>query len=153
MKVKPLTRRQTDVFRVYEREGKAGNWPTLSSVARELEISKPTTVELISRMVDKGYLIRVGEGRAVRYRVPSLCPTCGAEGSSPERIEAIRREIAVRLHTALRKDVDGPEAATAWQAINRMSNSDWAAVTRAAAVGAFELFIEGAKESLNGGKT
>ena len=150
MKVKPLTRRQTDVFRVYEREAKAGNWPTLSSVARELGVSKPTTVELIARMVEKGYLMKVGEGRAVRYRVPNLCPTCGAEGSSPERIEAIRREIAYRLHTALRKAVDGPQAATAWQAIHDMSNKDWATVTRAAAEGAFELFIAGANESLNG---
>lgn len=150
MNPKPMTARQTDVYRIYEREANAGRWPTLSEVARELEVSKPTIVEMIGKMVGKGYLIRLGEGRAVKYRIPDVCPTCGSKGSSPERIEAIRVAIAMNLHTALRKAVDSPQSHHVWKAINSLTDTEWADATRAAASAAFAEFIGGGKEELNG---
>ena len=145
---RPLTSRQTDIYRIYERAGKDGLWPTLSEVARELHISKPTVVEMIYKMVDKGYLIRVGEGRAVKYRIPSVCPTCGSQGSTPERIEAVREAIGAALHSALRKAADGPRGRAAWKAIHDLRNDEWAVATQAAAEEAFQLFVQGASVEL-----
>ena len=150
MKTRPLTARQTDVYRIYEREAIEGKWPTLSYVARELGVSKPTVVELVGKMVDKGYLVRVGAGRAVKYRIPDVCPTCGAKGASPERIEAIRVVMGESFHSALRKATDSPESYRVWKAINAMTDMEWREVTRVAATAAFDAFIDGAKENLGG---
>lgn len=150
MRTQPMTPRQTDVYRIYERHAMDGKWPTLSEVAREMKISKPTLVEMIVKLVGKGYLVRVGEGRAVKYRIPDVCPTCGAKGASPERIEAIRVTIGAALHSALRTSVDSPESHRVWKGINDLSNEEWAVVTREAATEAFAEFISGAQESLNG---
>lgn len=150
MRTQPMTPRQTVVYRIYERHAMDGKWPTLTEVAAEMEISKPTLVEMIAKLVVKGYLVRVGEGRATKYRIPDVCPTCGAKGSSPERIEAIRVAIGSSLHSALRRSVDSPESHRVWKGINDLSSKEWAVVTRAAASEAFAVFISGAQESLNG---
>ncbi len=150
MNPKPMTARQTDVYRIYEREAKAGRWTTLSEVARELLVSKPTVVEMIGKMVGKGYLIRVGEGRSVKYRIPDVCPTCGAKGSSPERIEAIRVAIAITFHSSLRKVADSRQSHAVWKSINALTDKEWSDVTRAAASAAYSEFLGGGKESVSG---
>lgn len=122
----------------------------MSEVARELLVSKPTVVEMIGKMVGKGYLLRVGEGRSVKYRVPSVCPTCGAKGSSPERIEAIRVAIAVTFHSSLRKAADSPQSHAVWKAINALTDKEWSDVTRAAASAAYSEFLDGGKVSVSG---
>lgn len=67
-----------------------GDW-SFKDLAGELELSPPTVFQHLHQLVEAGLAVRVGEGKAVRYRF-------NAKGGDP--LEALFRDLSQRTADA-----------------------------------------------------
>lgn len=73
--MKPLTKRQAEVFEFYRRQIEGGKTPTIKQTAEALDMGAARALQHVNALVRKGYLQRLDPGRnCYNYAYAQVAP-------------------------------------------------------------------------------